>query len=291
MTRFKTVGVIGRYRTPHILETVKKLVSWLLQSDYTVVLEQGTATQLDNPQLAVYSQEDLGGHCKLIIVVGGDGSLLWAARTAANHNTPLLGINHGRLGFLTDIHPTDLEAEITQVLNGQYIEEKRFLLTATLNHDNKLLAEQDALNEIILMPGELPHMIEFEIYIDNNFVCYQRADGLIVATPTGSTAYALSGGGPILHPELDAMVLVPMFPHTLSTRPIVVKGDSDIKIIIATHNESAVKVSCDGRQHLMLPPEGTLHIKKKSKQLRLIHPTHYNYYETLRSKLGWERNP
>ena len=156
-------------------------------------------------------------------MVGGDGSLLHAAHAVVKNEIPVLGVNRGRLGFLTDIHPKRLE-KIKSILDGEYILEKRFLLSASVEHHGELLGQSDALNEVALIPDLVPHMYEFEIFIDDKFVCSQDSDGVIIATPTGSTAYALSGGGPILHPQLDAMVIVLMFPHTLTMRPIVIKA-------------------------------------------------------------------
>jgi len=203
-----------------------------------------------------------------------------------NDEIPILGINRGSLGFLTDILPSQLE-KIKAILEGKFILEKRFLLTATVTSNNKIISQDDALNEVALIPDAIPHMIEFEIYIDKQFVCSQNSDGLIIATPTGSTAYALSGGGPILHPQLDAIVLVPMFPHSLNNRPIVVQGQCEISIIVSPNNDTSPRLSCDGRAYLNAEPGSEITIRKKPKTLHLIHPLDYSYYETLRSKLHW----
>ena len=200
----------------------------------------------------------------------------------------MLGINRGRLGFLTDISPNEFE-KIETILKGNYKEEMRFLLGMKAKHDNKVIARGVAINDIVLLPGDIAKMIEFDIYVNDEFVCHQRADGLIVTTPTGSTAYALSGGGPILHPQLDAVALIPMFPHTLSSRPIVIDGDSEIKIGISRENEVSPYVSYDGQPRAPLLPEGSIYISKYQHQLRLIHPRDYNYYDTLRRKLDWEK--
>ena len=282
MSQFKHIGIIGRYRSQHIIDTVQALVDFLKQKNCHVMLEQETAEQLNTSSLTVYDKATLANKADLLIVVGGDGSLLGAARTASRHNTPVLGINRGTLGFLTDVSPHNFEEDISQVLAGNYYEEPRFLLTAELMENNKVIHAATALNEVVLMPGAIPHMIEFETHIDGKFVYKQRADGLIIATPTGSTAYALSGGGPILHPSLDALVMVPMFPHKLSSRPIVVTGDSEISLIISPKTESPPK------ERLTLPQNGSLRISKQKQKLRLLHPANYDYFETLRNKLGWE---
>ena len=285
---FKNIGLVGRYRGNLNVETLQTILCFLRSNNLNVVLEQETAQAMGENSIPAVSREQLSLHSDLIIVVGGDGSLLGAARYAIHHNVPVLGVNRGTLGFLTDIRPDEVETKIAEVLAGHYTEEKRFLLSATVHHTNKLLAQNDALNDVVLMPGDIPHMIEFDVYINEQFMCSQRADGIIVTTPTGSTAYALSGGGPILHPQLDALALVPVFPHKLSSRPIVVNGDSVIKIIIHPHNENAPRVSCDSQDRVSVPQGGYIRIVKKPQQLRLIHPVGYNYFETLRSKLGWE---
>lgn len=287
-TGFNTIGLIGRYRGNFNIDTLENLLNILKAQQCHIILEQETAVALQNTHYPAFPRDQLSQHCDLIIVVGGDGSLLGAARVAVQHDVPVLGINRGTLGFLADLKPDELETKLVEILNGNYIEEKRFLLTASTHYEQKVLARDDALNEVVLMPGDIPHMIEFDVYINEQFMCSQKADGMIISTPTGSTAYALSGGGPILHPKLDALVLVPVFPHKLSSRPIVINGDSVIKIIIKPHNESAPKVSCDSQERIAVPPGGYIRIVKKPQLLRLIHPMGYSYFETLRSKLGWE---
>lgn len=292
---FKTIGLIGRRtsdakRQEDISETLLALKTLLKKRKLAAVIEAETATHLPKDKLPTCTRDELANHCDLIIVVGGDGSLLNAARAAVDHNIPVLGINRGRLGFLTDINPRELNTKVSAVLDGHYIEEKRFLLSIEIEHKKKIIARDIALNDVVLMPGDVAHMIEFAITIDKHFVCKQRADGLITATPTGSTAYALSGGGPILHPQLDAVVLVPMFPHTLTARPIVINANSKIVINITQANETAPRLSCDGQARISIPAGANIRIEKKSQQLRLIHPKDYNYFETLRSKLHWHSN-
>lgn len=287
MRRFKTVGLMGRQRKEDISDTLLALKQFLQSRKIAVIVEHETANWFPIGGLATYPRDTLGKHCDLIIVVGGDGSLLNAARAATLQQTPLLGINRGRLGFLTDIHPQELTTKVAAVLDGHYIEEQRFLLSAEIKHEERWIARDIALNDMVLMPGDVAHMIEFSLNIDEQFVCSQRADGLITATPTGSTAYALSGGGPILHPGLDAIVLVPMFPHTLSSRPLVVPAKSAIKITIDQQNETCPCFSCDGQTRIPIPLGASIHIKKMEKKLSLIHPLDYNYFTTLREKLHW----
>lgn len=285
---FKRVALLGRQNDEGIEKTLRTLKDYLTSLNVEVVLEPNTAKLIPEADLPIFPQELLCKNCDLIVVVGGDGSMLSAAHIAAQFEIPVLGINRGRLGFLTDIRPDELY-KISEVLSGKYIKEERFLLTAKILHDDKITKESHALNDVVLLPGNVAHMIEFEIYIDQQIICTQRADGIIIATPTGSTAYALSGGGPILHPGLNAIVLVPMFPHTLSSRPIVVKGDCTITLVLVKDHGIAPRVSCDGQQRIPLAPGDKIQIQKKLEKLILIHPKDYNYFETLRQKLGWER--
>src|SRR3990167_4703780 len=243
---FKIIGIFGRVKNSKVAETLKALIHYLRSLNQVILVDAETATVLNDASIVCVSHCELSKRCNLLIVVGGDGSLLHATHTVINDEMPVLGINRGRLGFLTDITPKEL-TKIKAILDGQFILEKRFLLTATVEHQGKVLGQSDALNEVALIPDSVPHMNEFEIYIDDQFLCSQDSDGLIVATPTGSTAYALSGGGPILHPQLDAMVIVPMFPHTLSIRPIVIEGDKRVTIIISPQNTAPPRLTCDSQ--------------------------------------------
>ncbi|MCH9770437.1 MAG: NAD(+) kinase [Gammaproteobacteria bacterium] len=288
LTSFKKVVLIGRVGVPGVPETLDALYEYLLSLKREVKVDKSSASMMSIKSLKTVTADKIKADCDLVIVVGGDGSLLNAARIAVPQNLPVLGINRGRLGFLTDIHPTEL-VKIGKVVNGEYFEEQRFLLTAKIKHQHKTVLADMALNDVVLLPGDIAHMIEFEIYVNSKFVCSQRADGLIIATPTGSTAYALSGGGPIIHPELNAIVLVPMFPHTLSSRPIVVNADHPIEVRIAKSNQASPNISCDGLSRKSIAPGDHLIVAKKTERLRLIHPIDYTYYRTLREKLGWER--
>jgi NAD+ kinase len=288
MSQFNTIGIMGRVKNPGVSTTLMALIALLRELKQTFLVDAETASTLNDPSLTCIAQQELSQCCDLLIVVGGDGSLLRAAHTLTDRETPVLGINRGRLGFLTDILPDEL-ASIKAILAGDYILEKRFLLTATVTHHGEVLGQSDALNEVALIPASVPHMSEFEIYIDDQFLCSQDSDGVIVATPTGSTAYALSGGGPILHPKLDAIVVVPMFPHALTLRPIVIEGNHQIKIVITPNNSTTPRLTCDSQAFINTPPGSQIIIQKKSRQLHLIHPKDYNYYETLRSKLHWGR--
>jgi NAD+ kinase len=283
---FKVIGILGRVKNPGVADTLKAVITYLRAHKHDILVDAESASALDDNSIPSVGSEELSERCDLLIVVGGDGSLLHATHTVINKEIPVLGINRGRLGFLTDINPTQLN-KISAILAGEYRLEKRFLLSATVHHHDKLLGQSAALNEVALIPNSVPHMNEFEIYINDHFVCSQDSDGVIVATPTGSTAYALSGGGPILHPQLDAVVIVPMFPHSLNLRPIVVEGNQRITIVITPNNSTTPRLTCDSQAFINTPPGSHITICKKEQQLHLIHPLDYDYYEALRSKLRW----
>lgn len=284
-SKFKHIALMARRQGEGVSETLTSLAAYLKQQRVAVSLESGTAKLYSNLGLPQINFQSLAEQvCDLIIVIGGDGSLLSTAHIAAPHNIPVLGVNRGNLGFLTDIRPDEI-TDIGEILRGSFTEETRFLLSTKIDNNEK---EWLALNDVVLLPSEVNHMIEFSVYVDGQFVCLHRANGLIVATPTGSTAHSLSGGGPILHPSLDAIILQPMFPHTLSSRPIVVSASSEIKIVTSKTGNAEQNISCDGQNLIPIEMGGYIVIKKYSKKLRLIHLPNYNYYETLRGKLHWE---
>lgn len=286
MDEFKTIGIIGR-ESDEVGESLQALIDFLASKGREVILGENIAPMVTNTDLQAVSRKKIGELSDLVIVLGGDGSLLGAARMLARHNVPVLGINRGRLGFLTDILPDEIEERVGAVLNGEYTLDKRFLLNVVVKRDNELIGKAEALNDVVVNSGTTAQMIEFDLYIDDEFVYRQRSDGLIVSTPTGSTAYSLSGGGPIMHPKLDAVVLVPIFPHTLSSRPIVIDGNSEIKIVIHRDNDFHPPVTCDGQVHLTALPGDTLYITKKRHKLKLIHPLDHSFYASCRDKLGW----
>jgi NAD+ kinase len=287
MASFKNIGLIGRLGSAKVVDTLKRLIRFLNANDYHVILEDRTATVLLDHGQQEASRRLLGDICDLVIVVGGDGSMLGAGRALCRTGTPVLGINRGRLGFLTDISPDEVEARVGEVLAGEYDVEERFLLDAEVFRHGSLVGTADGLNDVVIHPGKAARMIEFELFVNGQFVYSQRSDGLIIATPTGSTAYALSGGGPIVHPKLEAITLVPMFPHTLSSRPIVVDASSEIMVHIGETNEAYPHVSCDGQTQVVSKPGDILHVRRKPQRLKLIHPRGHNYFEICRSKLGW----
>ncbi len=289
--KFKRIILYARQHRADsgVTETLHRLVSFLQHLQLDVFLDSDTASffPIDLPILA---RPEMQESHDLIVVVGGDGSLLSAARMAIKVNVPVIGINRGRLGFLTDIIPDDIETQLTAVLMGKYYQETRFLLQVCIHDEQTTYFQGDALNDVVLGRGNETHLIEFDVFINKRFISHYRADGMILATPTGSTAYALSAGGPIMHPQLDAIVLVPMFSHSLSSRPFVVDGEVKIDLLISQHNETDLRISCDGHESRLIKPGQFASIKKNKHQLRLLHPHDYHYYDTLRAKLGWESN-
>ncbi|MBA2649790.1 MAG: NAD(+) kinase [Legionella sp.] len=285
---FKRVILYARQHRANqeVNESLQRLVSFLKVQDFDIYQDIETiGFDLDIPLLP---RESMGEKQDLIVVVGGDGSLLSAARMAIKVNTPVIGINRGRLGFLTDISPHDIETQLGSVLKGEYTEENRFLLHTRIYDDQMTYFDGDSLNDVVLSRGRETHLIEFDVFINQQLVGHFRSDGIILSTPTGSTAYSLSAGGPIMHPELNAIVLVPMFSHTLSSRPLVIDGQAHIELHISESNETELRISCDGHESTIVKPGQKVSIEKNGQQLRLLHPLDYQYYDTLRSKLGWE---
>lgn len=289
--KFKNIGLIGRTNTAEIVHTLEVVCDFLLKNHISALIDEETAQLLNKPKFPVASRTEIGTQCDLAIVVGGDGSILSAARTLADYKISVIGIHRGRLGFLTDIAPDRVEEQLTSVLVGNFIKSELFLLHADIINNNKIKKTIDAVNEVVLNSGNITRMVEFEVYINDQFVLQQRADGIIIATPTGSTAYSLSGGGPILTPNLRALTMVPMFPHNLTSRPIVIPDNSKIKLIPVVSNKIHPNISCDGQPVEYLEQNDIIEIYKSNKILHLIHPSNYNYYETLRTKLHWGAKP
>jgi NAD+ kinase len=290
-TLFQKIALIGKHGDPSMKETLRRLILYLESRGCDVILEETTAKLLEGSPLPTLPEIDISERSDLVIVLGGDGTLLHAARVLAHQSAPLLGINLGRLGFLVDISPEQMLPHLDAILEGHYELEHRFLLEVSMS--NESLPEQPivAFNDVVLHKWNIARMIEFETYVDGQLVNDQRSDGLIVSTPTGSTAYALSGGGPLMHPSLNAIVMVPICPHTLSNRPIVVDGDSEIEIRLNKAHAEDVQITCDGQQTLPLMPGESVRIRKAENQIRLVHPQGYDYYSILRAKLGWGENP
>lgn len=285
---FKTIALLGKVNQDSVNQTMTALYEFLIAHHYEVIVESRVAKQLAVPKQYCLDIVDIGKMADLAIVVGGDGHMLGAARVLARYHVPVIGVNRGNLGFLTDLSPNNFMDALLAVLEGHYQQESRFLLEATVYRHNEVKSANTALNEVVLHPGKIAHMIEYAVFIDDRFVFRQRADGMIVSTPTGSTAYALSAGGPILTPQLNVITLVPMFPHTLSCRPIVVDASSQIRLKISPDNvDEQLHISCDGHVMLSVHPGDEVLIRRAAHTLTLLHPQDYDYFHVLRSKLGW----
>jgi len=284
---FQTVGLIGKTNHDGTNESLKILYSYLIKKGLRVIVEERVADDLHDANLEVLDLVSIGKEAQLAIVVGGDGNMLGAARVLSRFNVSVVGVNRGNLGFLTDISPDEIEPQLDNIFNGEFEVEQRFLLEVEVHRHDKLKSSNAAINEAVLHHTKVAHMMEFELYVDDDYVFTQRSDGLIVSTPTGSTAYSLSGGGPILTPNLDALAIVPMFPHTLSSRPIVVDANSKITLKVMPHNTENQQVSCDGHVVLSVLPGDEIQIRKNPNKLSLIHPKDYNYFNVLRTKLNW----
>ncbi|MFC3120307.1 NAD(+) kinase [Agaribacter flavus] len=283
---YRTVGLIGKSSHEATFNSITLLIEELHERNCKVLLENKIQINLDHEVESV-SMLEIGRRADLAIVVGGDGNMLGAARVLAEFDIDVVGVNRGNLGFLTDISPDDIPAQLAHIFNGNIAREKRFLIEALVYSGETLVDSHNAVNEIVLHHSKVAHMMEFELYIEDKFVFSQRSDGLIIATPTGSTAYSLSGGGPILTPHLDVLTLVPMFPHTLSSRPIVVDANNEMTLKISNNNSDNVQISCDSHVVISVNPGDHVIIRKNFKHLTLIHPPDYSYFNVLRKKLNW----
>jgi NAD+ kinase len=284
---FSCIGLIGKPNHQGANNTLTSLYNFLKARDLTVIVDARVSPGMGIDDIESLELADLGKACDLAIVVGGDGNMLGAARTLSRFDVAVIGVNRGNLGFLTDLDPEDFEAPLADVLDGKFQVEYRFLLETRVIRQQQQISVNCAVNEVVLHADKIAHMIEFEAFIKDDFVFRQRSDGLIIATPTGSTAYSLSGGGPILNPNLDAISMVPMFPHTLNSRPLVVDSNSEIKLKVSPDNDADMQVSCDSHISLAVLAGDEIIVCKSPNRLKLVHPEKYSYYRVLRKKLGW----
>src|SRR5690606_4682614 len=277
-----------RFNEASVSEPAAALVAHLKSRGLTVLV--ATDGQPEQPALAADSVDEtkLATRIDLAIAIGGDGTLLHAARHVAPHGVPLIGINRGRLGFLTDVLPEQMLDAVDAILAGDHVVEKRLMLTATINGRDSGEPLR-ALNDVAIQKGETGRMLDFVTTVDGSYVNTHRGDGLIVATPTGSTAYALSCGGPIIQPNVDALVMVPICPHTLSDRPIVLTASSTVEVRVESDVDDEALVACDGAPIARIPSDTPVTIRRAEQTVALLHPRDYNYYELLRSKLNWGR--
>ncbi|RLA23390.1 MAG: NAD(+) kinase [Gammaproteobacteria bacterium] len=285
-TEFNTIGILGKSSAPEIADTLKTLYQFL-RPHYQISIDPVSAQLIPEFSGNIHPVQNLAQHCDVLIAVGGDGTFLSAARIASRCDIPLIGINLGRLGFLVDISPDELETKLNTILQGHFRKEKRFLLRTKIIRDAQIIHEETAVNEVVVHRWVTPSMIELKTSIDGIYLNTQRSDGLIISTPTGSTAYSLSAGGPIIHPTLDALLLVPLNPHTLSNRPIVIAASSEIEINFITTKVVNAQVTCD---HIAIPDvliSDTILINKDSKPYTVLHPENHDFFHTLRDKLNW----
>ena len=285
---FKTIALIGKYKSPEIAEPLLRLSSFLQSRGVRVVVDPVTAAHVANNHLEVMSLDEAGKQADLAIVVGGDGTMLNIARTLVPHDVALVGVNQGRLGFLTDISIGTMLETIGAMLDGDFVEEARMLLASQVVRGGSTVVDVLAFNDASISKGADGGLIELEVRVDGQFVYNLRADGLIVATPTGSTAYALSAGGPILHPALRVISLVPVCPHTLSNRPITLSSEVQIEILM--HRCADARVHYDSHSHCELQPGDRIRVCRYPRSIRLLHPVGHNYYHMLREKLHWSES-
>ncbi|MGC1415355.1 MAG: NAD(+)/NADH kinase [Candidatus Acidiferrum sp.] len=282
---FKTIGVISRPRRANLSTVVPPLIQWLESRGLTVLYDEETASALPNPSNAE-TREHIADQADILLVLGGDGTLLAAARVAAARCIPILPINLGSLGFLTSFTVEELYPALEETLAGRSSMDQRVMLQVELVRAEAVVDLQHVLNDAVVNKSALARMIELELFIDDDFVCRYRADGLVVATPTGSTAYSLSAGGPIVHPSVEAFIITPICPHTLTDRPVVVRDSSCIEVKLAGNSES-VFLTLDGQKGIPMESEDRIRITRSPHCLKLIQPPKKPYFEILRSKLKW----
>lgn len=284
---FKTIGVFGKYQDKSVEKPVKLLTQHLENKGIRVKLGHTTAEEItrDLPQEIMH--ENLTSDIDLAIVIGGDGTLLHVARRMAEKNIPVAGINLGTLGFLTDIPQTDMLDEIDQIIAGNYEVENRIMLQVRVLRDDKCLYQDNALNDIVIGRYALEKLIKWQVEVNGQFVTAARSDGVILATPTGSTAYALSAGGAIIHPGTDVISMVPVSPHTLSNRPITLPASAKVELTLHNKTPNCAHVSTDGLIGCSLVGDELIEITRSPHSVKLIHTENYNYFAMLRAKLGW----
>ncbi|UXY14272.1 NAD kinase [Chitiniphilus purpureus] len=282
---FKNIALVSRQNTPTIAEPIKRLAQMLAGQGARVLIETESAIEHGLDTFDRVERADIGKVADLAIVLGGDGTMLGVARLVAPYRTPLIGVNQGRLGFMTDLPLDEMERRVGEILAGAFVPEERILLETSVRRDGNEIAQALAFNDVVFSRGSTGSMIEFEVFIDRQFVYSQRSDGLIVSTPTGSTAYALASGGPIMHPSLPAIALVPICPQSLSNRPIVVNDTCEVEFLLTRAHDA--RVYFDNQSDCELREEDRVLIRRYRNTLRILHPVGYDYYDTLRVKLHW----
>ena len=288
-SQFKTVALVGRSNTPGIAEPLMALAQTISKRGFEVVFEVQTAQEIGAQGYPSLQIAEIGARADVAVVLGGDGTMLGIGRQLAPYRTPLIGINHGRLGFITDIAFSEMQEIVPQLLAGSFEREERSLLESRITRDGEPIYHALAFNDVVVNRSGFSGMAELRVNVDGRFMYNQRSDGLIVATPTGSTAYALSSQGPILHPQLQGIVLVPIAPHALSNRPIVLPDDCKVSIQIVAGRD--VNVNFDMQSFTALELGDVIEVRRSRHTVPFLHPVGYSYYRTLRKKLHWNEHP
>jgi NAD+ kinase len=287
--QFRAVALIGNDRDARVVESMQILTAHLQSRGRRVLVDAAVTVDFGAFHPERIAESSLSDAAELMIAIGGDGTMLHAAYLAAPRAVPVLGVNRGRLGFLADIGPAEMRARLDEILEGRYVRDTRAMLEAVLSSQGSPDRNGRALNDVVLQKWQTGRMLDFETWIDGRYVNTHGGDGLVIATATGSTAYALSCGGPIVYPELDALVLAPICPHTLSDRPIVVRSSSTVEVRLVERPDTRAQITCDGVSLGELVPGDRLLVRPAQASVTLLHPEDHDYYRILRSKLRWGR--
>ncbi|RYX92946.1 MAG: NAD kinase [Comamonadaceae bacterium] len=284
-SKFRHVALIGKYQAQGSRSALEGIAQFLGAQGCDVTIEHDTANNTGLTQYPILTVAEIGQGCDLALVVGGDGTMLGVGRQMAEYGIPLIGINQGRLGFITDIALEDYAATLEPMLRGEYEEDRRWMMRAKVVRDGECVFNATAMNDVVVNRGATAGMVELRVEVDGRFVANQRADGLIIASPTGSTAYALSAGGPILHPSIAGWIIVPIAPHTLSNRPIVLSDTGEVTIEVVNGRDASANFDMQSLASLLHGDRIT--VRRSEHQMRFLHPKGWSYFDTLRKKLHW----
>ena len=284
-SQFRHVALIGKYHAQGSRHALESIAQFLSAQGCDIAIEQDTANNTGLTQYPILNVAGIGAQCDLGLVVGGDGTMLGIGRQLAQFGVPLIGINQGRLGFITDISLEDYQAVLEPILRGEFEEDRRWMMQAKVVRDGHCVFKATAMNDVVVNRGATSGMVELRVEVDGRFLSNQRADGLIIATPTGSTAYALSAGGPLLHPSIGGWILVPIAPHTLSNRPIVLSDSGEITVEIVAGRDASANFDMQSLASLLHGDRIT--VRRSEYQMRFLHPKGWSYFDTLRKKLHW----
>jgi NAD+ kinase len=284
-SQFRHVALVGKYHAPGSRSALESIAQFLNAQGCDIAIEKDTASSTGMTQYPILDVVSIGTQCDLALVVGGDGTMLGIGRLLAKFGVPLIGINQGRLGFITDIAFDDYQTVLAPMLRGDFEEDRRWMMQAQVMRDGRSVFNATAMNDVVVNRGATSGMVELRVEVDGRFLANQRADGLIIASPTGSTAYALSAGGPLLHPSIAGWVLVPIAPHTLSNRPIVLSDSGEITVEIVAGRDASANFDMQSLASLMHGDRIT--VKRSDFQMRFLHPKGWSYFDTLRKKLHW----